>query len=101
MVNCQYCGAEVGEGDNFCPKCGADLTQQKKEEVKYGRKYRDEREACFGPRGSGAGLWGAISSGIFIVGLGVLWIFDFWWPGILILIGLMVVIGGIVAHRRR
>jgi hypothetical protein len=46
-------------------------------------------------------LWGAISGGVFLVGLGVLWYFDAWWPGILILIGLMIVIGGIVSYTRR
>ena len=70
-------------------------------EVEPRRRYRAEREACFGPRGSGGGLWGAISGGIFLIGLAVLWYYDFWWPGIFFLIALMVIIGGIVAYTRR
>jgi len=100
MLRCQNCGAELKEGAKFCYSCGAEVTQQREREVYRGR-YREEREACFGPRGSGAGLWGAISGGVFLVGLGVLWYFDAWWPGILILIGLMIVIGGIVSYTRR
>ncbi|MDH5770330.1 MAG: hypothetical protein OEZ25_03475 [Candidatus Bathyarchaeota archaeon] len=61
----------------------------------------NEREACFGPRGSRVGLWGAISGGVFLLGLGILWYFDYFWPGILFLIGIMMIIGGIVAYTRR
>jgi len=66
-----------------------------------GPTYAKQREACFGPSGSGGGLWGAVSFGVFIIGLGILWIFDAFWPGILILIGLMIVIGGLVSLSRR
>ncbi len=59
-----------------------------------------EREACFGPRGSKVGIWGAISGGVFIIGLGILAILDLWWPGILVLIGVMAIIGGFVAYQR-
>jgi hypothetical protein len=41
-------------------------------------RRRDEEPACFGPRGSGRGLWGSISGGVFIIGLGILWYFDIW-----------------------
>ena len=61
----------------------------------------NEREACFGPPGSKRGLWGAISGGVFLIGLGILWYFDWWWPGILFLIAIMMMIGGIVAYKRR
>ncbi len=63
--------------------------------------YAREGEACFGPPGSGGGLWGAISFGVFVVGLGILWLFDIFWPGILILIGIMVIIGAFAALSRR
>lgn len=98
---CQSCGKEVGEGDAFCPHCGAPVTPTKAEPVTFRRGYQDERKACFGPAGSGTGLWGAISGGVFIIGLAVLWYYDFWWPGILFLIALMAVIGGIVSYTRR
>jgi hypothetical protein len=31
----------------------------------------------------------------------VLWYFDWWWPGIIILIGVLAVIGGVVSYSRR
>ena len=88
------------EADAFCPHCGAAATPTKVEPVTYRRGYRDERKACFGPVGSGAGLWGAISGGIFFIGLAVLWATDSWWPGILFLVALMAIIGGIVSYTR-
>lgn len=106
MGKCPYCGAELKEGDKFCATCGADVTQKKESEVRPRRRYREEREACFGPRGSKVGLWGAVSGGVFLLGLAVLWYLDqtgilHWWPGVLILIAIMMIIGGIVAYTRR
>lgn len=95
---CKKCGAESKEDAKFCHSCGNPLEI---EEVTRPRRRRTrEREACFGPPGSGGGLWGAISFGVFIIGLGVLWFFDVFWPGILVLIGLMVAIGALVAISR-
>lgn len=98
------------EGDRYCPHCGAALTgERRRVEVEPRRRHREERdncfgarrEACFGPPGSGAGLWGALSGGVFLIGLAVLWYYDWFWPGILFLIALMAIIGGIVAYARR
>jgi hypothetical protein len=41
-----------------------------------------------------------ISGGVFIIGLGILWYFDWFWPGILFLIALMVIVGGLVSYLR-
>ncbi len=98
MPFCKHCGAELKEDAKFCPKCGTPVGAE--ERVKPRPKYAKEREACFGPRGSGGGLWGAISAAVFIIGLAILLIYDWFWPGILILIGLMVLIGGLVAYSR-
>ena len=90
------------EGDQYCPHCGADLIKEKtRVEVSPRHRYVDERKACFGPAGSGTGIWGALSGGVFLIGLAALWYFDFWWPGILFLIALMIIIGGIVSYLRR
>ena len=99
MPYCSKCGAELDEGTKFCPSCGAAVGVE--ERVMPRPRVTDQREACFGPKGSGGGLWGALSGGIFLIGLAILWYFDFWFPGILILIALMVIIGGIVAYSRR
>ncbi len=97
MPFCKKCGAELKEGEEFCPQCGASVSAGRRPRPMYAR----EREACFGPPGSGGGLWGAISLGVFIIGLGILWLFDWFFPGILVLIGIMIVIGGLVAISRR
>ena len=108
MPFCPKCGAELPERSNFCSSCGttigAELTPGERARIRP--RVADEREACFGPKGSGGGFWGAISGGVFLLGLVVLWYLDTqgilaWWPGILFLIAFMVIVGGIVAYSRR
>lgn len=101
MSYCSKCGKELGKDAKFCPKCGAavGVESRVRTEARYAEKGR--QEACFGPPGSGGGLWGAISVGVFVVGLGILWFFDWFWPGILFLVGLMLVIGALVSYSRR
>ena len=99
MPFCKKCGAELKEDAKFCPKCGTPVGAGERARPRGG--YPKEREACFGPPGSGGGMWGAISFGVFIIGLGILWLLDWFWPGILILIGLLVIIGGLVTLSRR
>ncbi len=98
MVYCNICGAEIDEDTKFCATCGASVAQR--ESIRRHKKV-DESKACFGPAGSGVGVWGSISFGIFLLGVGILWFLDALWPGIIILIGLMVIIGGIIAYSRR
>ena len=99
MPFCQKCGAELSEDENFCPSCGTAVGVERIARPRP--SYSREKEACFGPKGSGGGLWGAISGGVFLIGLAVLWYFDLWWPGILILVALMIIIGSIVAYSQR
>ena len=99
MVYCQVCGVELDEGAEYCSSCGASVSEPRA--VTPQRKKSDRREACFGPPGSGTGLWGAISGGTFLIGLVVLWYYDLWWPGMLFLIAFMMIIGGIIAYTRR
>jgi hypothetical protein len=101
MSYCSKCGKELGKDAKFCPKCGAAVGVEGRvsTEARYTEKRR--QDACFGPPGSGGGLWGAISVGVFIVGLGILWFLDWFWPGILFLVGLMIVIGALVSYARR
>ena len=98
MPYCSHCGKETGEEDQFCPNCGANLSQT---QISRRRERRSRESACFGPAGSGGGLWGAISGAVFLIGIGVIWYFDWWWPGIIILIGLLAIIGGLVSYSRR
>jgi hypothetical protein len=107
MPFCPKCGKEVNEGVNFCSHCGANISEQEptKEEAHIHRIQPITRvepeKACFGPPGSGTGLWGAMSGGVFLIGLAILWYYDLWWPGILFLIAIMVIIGGLVSYLRQ
>ena len=98
MVYCHICGVEIEESAKYCASCGASFTRR---ESIPRHKHRDESKACFGPSGSGVGVWGAISFGLFLLGIGILWLLDALWPGIIILIGLMVIVGGLVVYTRR
>ncbi|UCE57339.1 MAG: zinc-ribbon domain-containing protein [Candidatus Bathyarchaeota archaeon] len=101
MSYCTKCGKELGKDIRFCPKCGGAVGAEGKAELRTRGAMAKRQEACFGPPGSGGGLWGAISFGVFIIGLAILWIYDFFWPGILFLIALMIIIGALVSYARR
>jgi len=106
---CEKCGGELKGDEAFCPRCGASValaeararsTPREERDVGWRRRraYRRERQACFG---GGGGLWGAISGGVFLVGLGILWYLNWWWPGILFLLGIMILVGGLAGYWRR
>ena len=88
------------EDDKFCPVCGTPVAPPPPG-VKAVRGEIPSGAACFGPKGSGGGIWGAISGGVFLIGLGILWYFNFWWPGILFLIGIMVIVGALAAYLKK
>ena len=89
------------ETDKFCQQCGANILPQVSKEPEFRRGYVENQKACFGPAGSGVGIWGSISGGVFLLGIAVLWYYDLWWPGILFLIALMIIIGAVVSQTRR
>ena len=101
MSYCAKCGKELDKDATFCPKCGAPVSAGRRVSPKAISAEVRTKEACFGPPGSGGGLWGAISFGVFIIGLALLWIYDYFWPGILFLIALMIIIGALVSYARR
>lgn len=52
------------------------------------------------------GLWAGLQGGVWLIGIGVLALLDAWWPGILILIGLSMLVGALatppaVADKRK
>ena len=101
MPYCVKCGKELDKDATFCSKCGAAVGAEGRVSPKAMSAEVKTKEACFGPPGSGGGLWGAISFGVFIIGFAILWIYDYLWPGILFLIALMIIIGALVAYSRR
>ncbi len=101
MPYCVKCGKNLEEEATFCPKCGAPVGAEGKAELRARGAVAKKQDACFGPPGSGGGVWGAISFGVFIIGLAILWIYDYFWPGILFLIALMIIIGALVSYSRK
>ena len=96
MVYCAKCGTKNDDSVSYCTNCGAALYPDQAKETKYRRVRREEE--CFGlPHGGAiAGLvFGAI---IIIVGLGILLGRDIWeyvWPSIIIIVGILVVAGAL------
>jgi hypothetical protein len=93
MPYCRNCGTKIEEGVEFCPNCGTRVLEHRREE------WRGPRNECFG-WGRGGEFWGIASIGVFLIGLAILWYFNLFWPGILFLIGIMIVVGGILSYVR-
>jgi len=52
------------------------------------------------PRGRFSVEWGGIMAGIWLIGIAVLAVTRWWWPGIMVLIGISALVGGLVAGSR-
>jgi hypothetical protein len=96
---CRRCGKKLDERDNFCPSCGAPTSlieaaeRVAEEPVSRGSEGRGRVN-----RSSEEALLSAVWGGVFLAGLGILWCFDFWWPGVLFLIGIMIVVRVFISY---
>jgi len=108
MVYCTKCGTKNEEDARVCVKCGASLVT----EIGISRRYkrRPKEEECFGIPGGGA-IVGLIF-GIIIIIAGVSfflnqvygWEIEFWnflWPFVVIIFGILVLVGAYYGFRRR
>jgi predicted phage tail protein len=99
MVYCVKCGAKNPDDAAICAQCGKPLVGVERGRTRY------EREMCFGMPSH----WGGVLVGLFIVVLGVAFLYgqfvpsvsDIFWPLILIFLGLAVLLGGIYRSSRR
>jgi uncharacterized membrane protein YvbJ len=101
MVYCAKCGAKNDDNAKVCSQCGALLY------VTTGRPehYRRMEDECFGiPRG---GTVVGIFIGLIILLAGISLLFQElykinipWWPFIVILFGLLIIIGALTRRRR-
>ncbi len=88
MGYCKKCGNQLIEGAEFCPNCGAPV---------YARPAATyPRNECFG-WGRGGEHYGMVALGVFIIGIALLIYYNFFWPGILFLFGIMILIGVIIS----
>ncbi|MCW3999543.1 MAG: zinc-ribbon domain-containing protein [Candidatus Bathyarchaeota archaeon] len=101
MVYCTRCGTQNPDGAIHCSNCGAPLNMDSRPYTRYEYRhyYRDERRH----QGSGIGL---LIAGLFIVIIGLAALTNFWafwnyfWPLVLILIGIWVLLLGLRRSRR-
>jgi len=97
MVHCSKCGAKNPDDAAVCTQCGATL-----ETGTYPERRREEE--CFGlPRGGA--IWGIVV-GLIIILAGISWLlgFEFWkifWPLIVIIFGILVLVGSLYGLRHR
>jgi uncharacterized membrane protein YvbJ len=103
MVYCHNCGTKNEEDGEYCSKCGEPL----KEDVE--RRYQPEhrqrqRDECFGlPYGN---IIVPLIIGVILIlsGLSSIYGFQFWqylWPALIVLIGLLIIAGAIYRARRK
>ena len=97
LVYCVRCGAKNPDDAAVCAQCGKPLMG-----IERGRT-RHEGEMCFGMPHH----WGSILVGLFIIVLGLSILFQNWvafqyfWPLVLIFIGIAVLLGGFYRYSRR
>lgn len=99
MVYCTKCGAKNEEDAAVCDKCGASLVTRP-----TGRpERRRTEEECFGlPHG---GAIAGLIIGIIIILVGVSWVtgfeWEFFWPVVVIIFGILIVAGAVYGLSRR
>lgn len=127
MVTCMGCGATVPDDSKFCPKCGRLVEGEPAQGPQDWRDMRHEWRARRRAEGWGpfwaegwasrwswmwSPLWimlNAVFLGLFIVGLGVLMLlaasgagalvdWDTFWPYLLTLIGVLMIVRGIARY---
>jgi uncharacterized membrane protein YvbJ len=105
MVYCHNCGTKNDDESEYCSKCGTPL----KDSPDYDedrRRRRDERyqhrNECFGmPHGN---IIGPVIAGVILIliGISAFTSFNFWnylWPAIIIIVGLIIVGGAIYRSK--
>ena len=108
LVYCTKCGTKNEDDVAVCAKCGQPLKAQAERKRRsgdcFGPKEREKEDECFGlPYG---GAIAGIVFGIIVVliGLAILLGFNIWnylWPLILLVVGILIVAGAIYGMRRR
>lgn len=111
LVYCTKCGAKNEDDAKVCVGCGAPLQVSRRgkkyrssDECFGSRKHRDKEDECFGlPHG---GSIAGIIFGIIIVIIGLaivsgLRIWDYLWPLMIVVVGILIIAGALYGMRRR
>jgi len=115
MVYCHNCGTKNPDDSEFCSKCGEPLKDVRDYE---GRQYRrdqhnrhkdecfgsSDKDECFGlPHGN---LIGPLIAGavLILIGLSSIYGFEIWqyfWPVLIVIIGILIISGAIYSSRKK
>jgi len=108
MVYCTKCGTKNPDDAKVCAQCGASLypVQEQERRKRHEEECFKPEEECFGiPRG---GAIVGIAIGIIIVLAGISFLVSEvykisipWWPFVIILFGILIMIGAFYGLRRR
>ena len=108
---CVACGTRNPAGADFCVMCGRSLAGRPVAEPPPNPLPSAPPAAPIAPRPASPPMlqprpnqspmrfWGGVSGGMFLIGLAFLAVFNWWWPGILVLLGLTSLIGSMAAGR--
>ena len=114
MPYCAKCGAEVSEDMAFCSRCGASLKgvpparYRSEKEEKGEKQEKEERGEAEKYEKRQFGFLGSLIGGLFLIFVGFMSyltvtgyaVSEVWWALFLVLIGVLIIIGAILATRR-
>ena len=108
---CAACGTRNPVGADFCVMCGTTLGGRPVAEPPLDPLPPPAPAAPIAPQPSSpralrprasrgqAPFWGGVSGGVFLISLALLFAFNWWWPGILVLLGLTSLVGSMAAGK--
>jgi hypothetical protein len=108
---CVTCGTRNPPGATFCVTCGRALADRPAADPPANplppapAPIASMPAAPFTPaapsrrRGPDAARWGGITGGLFLIGLAVIAAFNWWWPGILVLLGVTALSGSAASGK--
>ena len=97
MVHCVKCGKDNPDDSEYCNKCGAQMTT-----IGKSTPHKRIEDECFGiPRGTSI-FWLLIGVGIILWGISEIYGIKIeFWPMIIVIFGLLVVVGAFYRLTRR
>jgi hypothetical protein len=109
---CAFCGTRNPPGAIFCVTCGQGLTARPFAEppanpspgapVPAPLSSASAAPAAPARRGGlDMASWGGVTGGLFLIGIAVLAVTGWWWPGILVLVGLTSLVTGLAGGRSK
>jgi len=111
---CAACGTRNPPGAAFCVTCGRGLGARPVADapasvlpatsapapISTAPPAPIEPAPVARPRRSGFSVeWGGIMGGIWLIGIAVLAVTGWWWPGIMVLVGLSAILGAVTRNR--